>query len=97
MKSWPKVKLGEVIICPYLGLSTLIGPTIYHFNPYLALLIYVFQYLSLFTHIYPHLALFTLIWLYLLLIALIWTLQVRKVQSSWGYLRLYYMTSIMCF
>ena len=37
MKSWPKVKLGEVIICPYLGLSTLIGPTIYHFNQHLAL------------------------------------------------------------
>ena len=26
MKSWPKVKLGKVIMCPYLGLSTLIWP-----------------------------------------------------------------------
>ena len=34
MRSWPKVKLGKVIICPHVGLSTLIGPTIYHFNPF---------------------------------------------------------------
>ena len=28
MKSWPNVKLGKVIMCPYLGLSTLILPNI---------------------------------------------------------------------
>ena len=61
MKSWQKVKLGKVIICPFLGLSTLIGPTIYHFNPYLALFIYIFQYLAfitIFTHFWPYLPLF---------------------------------------
>ena len=61
MKSWPKVKLGKVIMCPYLGLSTLI----YHLGSDLALFIYIFQYLALFTYIYPHLTLFALIWLYL--------------------------------
>ena len=58
MKSGPKVKLGKVISCLYLGLSTLIGPTIY-------------QDLALCTYSYQHLALFTLILLNLPLIALI--------------------------
>ena len=66
MKSRPKVKLGKVIIFPYLGLSTLIVPTIYHFNPYLALFIFIFQYkllllyLTTFSLIYPYLIIFTL-------------------------------------
>ena len=58
MKSWAKVKLGKAIVCPYVGLSNLIGPTIYHFNPYLALYIYILQYLALLTYIYQYLALF---------------------------------------
>ena len=49
MKSWPKVKLGKVIMCPYLDLSTHIYP--------IALFIDIFQYLALFTYIYPHLPL----------------------------------------
>ena len=59
MKSWPKVKLGKVIMhvmCPYLDVSTLILPPICHFGPDVALFIYIFQYLALFTYIYPHLA-----------------------------------------
>ena len=46
MQSWPKVKLGKVIMCPYLDLFTLILPPIYHFDPDLALFIYIFQYLK---------------------------------------------------
>ena len=49
------MNLGKVIMCPYLDLFTLILPPIYHFDPYLALFIYIFQYLALFTYIYPHL------------------------------------------
>ena len=44
-----KSEIGKVIICPYLGLSTLIGPIIYHINPCLALFIYIFQYLAFIT------------------------------------------------
>ena len=47
-------------MCPYLGLSTLILPPIYHFGPNLALFIYIFQYLVLLNYIYPHLVIFTL-------------------------------------
>ena len=55
MKSWQKV-----IMCPYLGLSTLILLQIYHFGPDLALFIYIFQYLALLNYIYPHLVIFTI-------------------------------------
>ena len=41
--TWKVDKKGKVIICPYLSLSTLIGPTIYHFNPYLALFSLIFS------------------------------------------------------
>ena len=51
MKSWPKVKSGKVIMCPYLGLSTVIFAPVCHLGPDLALFIYVLQYLVLFTHI----------------------------------------------
>ena len=57
MKSWPKVKLGKVIMCPYLDLSTLILPQYTILGPDLALCIDIFQYLVLFTYIYPHLPL----------------------------------------
>ena len=57
MKSWPKVKLGKVIMCSYLDLSILILPPIYHFGPDLALFIDICQYLALFTYSYPHLPL----------------------------------------
>ena len=55
MKSLPKVKLGSHYL-PLFGFIylSLIGHTIYHFNPYLALFIYIFQYLAgitIFTHI----------------------------------------------
>ena len=57
MKSLPKVKLGHYLpkvklgdyLPPIWGLSTLIGHTIYHFNSYLALFIYIFQYLAFIT------------------------------------------------
>ena len=65
-------KLNYVIICPYLGLSTLIVPTIYDLNTYIALFIYIVPYLACFAYIYPHLALFTLMWLCLPLIDIIW-------------------------
>ena len=73
MKSWPTVKLGKVIMCPFLVIYrySYFAP-IYHFGPDLALFIYIVQYLALFTYIYQHLVLCTLIWLYLPLIALIW-------------------------
>ena len=67
MKSWPTVKLGKVIMCPFLVYLLLFCPK-YHFGPDLALFIYIFQYLALFTYIYQHLVLCTLIWLYLPLI-----------------------------
>ena len=56
MKSWPKVKLGKVIICSNLVLSTLIWPQNTYFFSYLALLTYIYHYLP--------------IWLYLGLIIL---------------------------
>ena len=44
MKSWPKVKLGKIIMFP---LYSYVAP-IYHFGTDLALFIYIFQYLALF-------------------------------------------------
>ena len=56
MKSLPEVKLSKVIICPNLGLSTLILPQYTIFCPYLPVIIYISPispYLGLFGHIYP--------------------------------------------
>ena len=72
MKSWPKVKLGKVIMLPLFGFIYSYFAPIYHFSPDLTICIYILQYLALITYTYPHLALFSLIWLYLPLIALIW-------------------------
>ena len=57
MKSWPKVKLGKVIMCPYLDLFTLILPPIYHFDPDLTLIVYL--YYPIFSFIYLYLPTFT--------------------------------------
>ena len=54
MKSWPKVKLGQVIICSNLPLF---GPKI----PFLSIFILTYLYLPLFTYIwlnYPYLGIF---------------------------------------
>ena len=72
MKSWPKVKLGNIIMLPLFGFIYSYFDPIYHFGPDLIICIYISKYLALCTFIYPHLALLTLIWLYLPLIALIW-------------------------
>ena len=55
MKSWPKVKLGHVIICSNLVLSNLIWPqnTIF-------VLTYIYLYLAVFRHNYPYLSIFAL-------------------------------------
>ena len=70
MKSWPKVKLGHVIICSNLVVSTLIWPQniiSVHISPYLPLFTTIYLYLALlplYGHInYPNLticAIFTL-------------------------------------
>ena len=72
MKSWPTVKLGKVIMCPFLVYLLLFCPNIPFWFRFSHVFIYIFQYLALFTYIYQHLVLCTLIWLYLPLIALIW-------------------------
>ena len=64
MKSWPKLKLGKVIICSYLPLF---GPKI----QFLSIFSLIYLYLPLFTYIWLYLGLITLIWAYLQLIALI--------------------------
>ena len=56
-----KLKLGKVITCSNLGLSTLIMPNI-PFCAYLALFIYISLYLALFTYNLPHLIVFTIIY-----------------------------------
>ena len=53
MKSLPEVKLSKVIICPNLGLSTLILPQYIIFGPYLPVIIYIFPYLVSFAYITP--------------------------------------------
>ena len=58
MKSWSKVKLGKVIMCPIFGFIYSYFAPIYHFGPDLAWFVYIFQYLALFKYIYQHLALF---------------------------------------
>ena len=67
MKSWPKVKLGKVIICSNFVLSPLFGPKI----QFLSLFSLPYIYLPLFTYIWLYLGLMTLIWSYLSFIALI--------------------------
>ena len=57
MKSWPKVKLGKVIMLPLFGFIYSYFALIYHFGPDLTICIYILQYLALFTYFYPHLAL----------------------------------------
>ena len=74
MKSWPKVKLGKVIICSNLVLSTLIWPQILY--PYLALVTY-------------SLALITIIWAYLPLIDLIWPYVLYSPSIDISILRLH--------
>ena len=58
MNSWPKVKLGKVIMLPLFGFIYSYFAPIYHFGLDLTICIYILQYLALFTYFYPHLALF---------------------------------------
>ena len=64
MKSWPKLKLGKVIIWSNLVLSTLIWPKI----TFWSIFSLTYLYLPLFTYIRLYLGLITLIWTYLPLI-----------------------------
>ena len=53
MKGLSEVKLGKVIICPNLALSTLILPQYIIFGPYLPVIIYIFPYLVSLAYITP--------------------------------------------
>ena len=87
MKSWPKVKLGQVIFCSIFSLIYLYLPLFTYIYPYLSLIALIWPYLPLFGPKIPFLFIFSLTYLYLPLFTYIW-LYLGFITLIWAYLPL---------